>query len=152
MAEKTAIQLEIRRLREGDEALGVAAIRELKESGLTSSPGHMRRLLVMDENYFCVVTEGRRPIGFLVAHRFPRVDEDSSIIYLYELGVHPDYRRMGVGSAMVNLLKQDCRDRNIKKIWVGTAADNVAAKRLFESTGATFEREDYVEYVYDTLS
>ena len=148
MAEKTAIKVDIRRLREGDEALGVAAIRDLKESRLTSSPGHMRRLLVKDENYFYVVTEGHRPIGFLVAHRFPRVDEDSEMIYLYEIGVHPEYRRMGVGSALVNALKQDCRNRNIKKIWVGTGVDNVAARRLFESTGATLEGERYVEYVY----
>lgn len=149
MKDDTAIQVDIRRLREGDEALGVAAVRDLKENGQIPSPGHMRRLLVKDENYFYVVTEGSRPVGFLVAHRFPRIDRDCSMIYLYEIGVHPEYRRMGIGSVMIDALKQDCRNRNIMKVWVGTSTDNTAARRLFESTGANLQREGFVEYVYE---
>jgi len=74
------------------------------------------------------------------------------MIYLYEIGVHPEYRRKGIGAALIGALKEDCRNRDILKIWVGTEADNLAARRLYESTGATFEREDHVEYVYDALS
>ena len=87
-------------------------------------------------------------MGFLLAYRFPRVDRDQDMIYLYEIGVLPEHRRHGIGSKMIQLLKEECRSRGITEVWVGTEADNVAARALYESTGAKCQGETYAEYAY----
>jgi ribosomal protein S18 acetylase RimI-like enzyme len=145
--------MEIRRLRAGDEASAIAAIHRLKPAaerpGHDASPEHMRELLARDENYLYIASVETVPVGFLLAYRVPRVDRDQDMIYLYEIGVLPEHRRRGIGSKMVQLLKEECRSRNVMEVWVGTEADNVAARALYESTGAKCQGETYAEYSYE---
>jgi len=49
---------------------------------------------------------------------------------------------------MIQLLKDECSSGRILKMWVGTEASNVAARALYESTGAKCQGEEYVEYIY----
>ncbi len=145
-------QVEIRRLKAGDEAEAIRAIHVLKPSrerdGRDATPKHMRALLEADLNYLIVASADTSPIGFLLAYGFPRVDRDKNMIYLYEIDVLPEYRRRGIGSGMTQLLKDECQNDQIMKIWVGTDAGNSPARKLFESTGAICDGESYAEYVY----
>lgn len=145
--------MEIRRLGPGDENLAIRAIHRLKpaaeRAGNDASPEHMRRLLGDDRNTLIVASDGGRPVGFLVAYRFPRVDRDREMVYLYEIEVVPEYRRRGIGTRMIRQLEEVCRARDVLKIWVGTEAGNLAARALYEATGARCERDDYAEYTYE---
>ena len=145
--------MEIRRLRADDEAAAVAAIHKLKpaeeRAGHDASPDHMRQLLRRDENYLYIASVDAQPVGFLLAYRVPRVDRDQDMIYLYEIAVLPEQRRHGIGSRMIQALKQECRSSNVMEMWVGTEADNVAARALYESTGAKCQGETYAEYTYE---
>jgi len=142
----------VRRLGAGDEAEAIAAIHALKPAaergGHDASPAHMRALLARDESHLYVAAEDTAPVGFLIAYSVPRVDRDQDMIYLYEIQVLEGHRRRGVGAALVRALKDDCRGRNVMKVWVGTEADNTAARALYESTGARCEGETYAEYTY----
>ncbi len=147
--------VEVRRLQSGDEAAAIAGIHELKPAaergGQDASPEHMRRLLADDRNHLYVARVQGRPAGYLLAYRFPRIDRDREMVYLYEIDVVPEHRRQGIGTEMIRRLKADCRRRQVLKVWVGTEADNVAARALYESTGARCEGESYAEYVYEEL-
>ena len=144
--------MEVRRLRAGDEQLAIEAIETLKpeeeRDGNVASQEHMRRVLESDENYLIVACEAGRPTGFLVAHRFPRVDRDRYMVYLYEIEVEQAFRRRGVGTRMIDLLKNVCREDQVMEIWVGTEEDNIPAKALYKATGAEEEPHYYREYVY----
>jgi ribosomal protein S18 acetylase RimI-like enzyme len=144
---------EIRRLGAGDEAEAIEAIHVLKpaaeRAGHDASPGHMRALLAREENYLYVASVDAAPVGFLLAYRVPRVDRDQDMVYLYEIDVVAEHRRRGVGSLLVRALKEECRGRNVMKMWVGTETGNVAARALYESTGATCEGEAYAEYTFN---
>ena len=144
--------IEIRRLRIGDEAAAIEAIHELKpteeRNGQDASVEHMRQLLTSEENYVYIAYDDD-PIGFLLAYRFPRLDRDQNMIYLYEIDVHPEHRRMGIGTKLIEQLKDECRRNNVLKVWVGTEADNAAARALYESTGARCQGDTYAEYTYD---
>ncbi len=108
----------------------------------------MQGLLAKDDIYLYPATAGDRPVGFLLAYSFPRIEHDQDMVYLYEIEVTPEFRQRGIGSPMIQHLKQDCRKRNILKIWVRTEADNVATRALYETTGARCESETYAEYTY----
>lgn len=147
--------IEIRRLTTGDEIAAIDAIHQLKPSeerhGVDASAEHMRRLLARDANYLYVASVDTQPVGFLLAYRFPRADRDQDMIYLYEIGVLPEHRRRGIGTKMIQSLKEECRNRNVMEVWVGTEADNVPARALYESTGAKCQGETYAEYTYEEL-
>ena len=87
-----------------------------------ASESHMRTLLDSSEKYFIGVYHAALPVGFLIAHRFLRIDRDEYQIYLYEIGVDKKFRRQGIGASMIELLKELCRKEKvaIKEIWVGT--------------------------------
>ncbi|MEJ2113946.1 MAG: GNAT family N-acetyltransferase [Flavobacteriaceae bacterium] len=64
---------------------------------------------------------------------------------LNDLYVHKDYRKKGVGSALLNKAKQLCKEKNYKGIGLQTATDN-PAQFLYESLG--WEKEPYLGYFW----
>jgi aminoglycoside 3-N-acetyltransferase I len=147
--------MRIRRLQIGEEADAIRAIHVLKpqseREGHDASEDHMRRLLQRDDNYLIVASQpDGSPAGFLIAYRVPRVDRDMNMIYLYEIAVLSEFRRQGIGTKMIDLLKQECRGNDILNIWVGTELSNTAARRLYESTGAKPSSEHIIEFTYRT--
>lgn len=144
--------MQIRRLGEGDGPLLEAVARRLlAPPGAAASPS--RRLvdeaLADPRCYFLVCLHDDAPVGYLGAYRFPAVEHDGYIVYLYDLVVHPERRRQGIGTRLVAALLERCRGDRVTRVWVGTALDNRAARRTFEATGARRVSETYVEYVYD---
>ncbi len=53
--------------------------------------------------------------------------------YLHELDVHDDWRRQGVGSALVTEAMNLARGRGSTKFWLSTGGRNGAAQALYES-------------------
>lgn len=144
--------MKIRRLQPADDVEAIAAIHILKptaeRNGLDASQEHMKRLLERDENYLYLATNDGQPVAYLVAYRVPRIDRDQDMVYLYKIDVAPEYRRQGIGSRMIQFLKEDCRHLDILKMWVGTSTENTAARALFESTGADSQSNTLAEYTY----
>lgn len=70
------------------------------------------------------------------------LSRDAFMVYLYEIEVAPHFRRQGISKQMVNLLKTECEEGDVEEIWVATDKENVAAKELYERTGAICENPD----------
>lgn len=51
------------------------------------------------------------------------------------IGVHPDARRSGIAAAMLGIMAVDLKKRGVKHIFLEVAADNVAARALYEQDG-----------------
>lgn len=51
------------------------------------------------------------------------------------IGVHPDARRSGIAAAMLGIMAADLKKRGVKHIFLEVAADNVAARALYEQDG-----------------
>lgn len=51
------------------------------------------------------------------------------------IGVHPDARRGGIAAAMLGIMVADLKKRGVKHIFLEVAADNVAARALYEQDG-----------------
>ena len=76
------------------------------------------------------------PVGYLLAYLLDRVDRDQHMMFFYEIGVAESQRRQGVGKRPIGELKSICREADVMKMWVPTGRSNVAATRLYTSTGA----------------
>lgn len=128
--------MEVRRLTQPDGTLLEAALRGVLQPekdllGSASLP-HLDRIVTNPNCYFFVCLVETQPIGFLSAYRFPGVEHDAFLVYLYDIAV-----------------RVECRRRGVTRIWVGTSVKNRAASRIFEATGAQRVSETYIEFIYD---
>jgi ribosomal protein S18 acetylase RimI-like enzyme len=141
----------VRRLVPDDVELGVEAIRLLKggDGYPVPSTAYLSRFLSRPENVFIVAIEGRVPVGYLVAYLLDRLDRNQQMMFFYEIGVAESHRRRGIGKRMIGGLKAVCRETDVMKMWVPTGHSNVAATRLYTSTGAVpLPAGDEVTYAY----
>lgn len=70
-------------------------------------------------------------------------------VFLYEIAVAESHRRRGIGTQMISELKAICWAQDVMKMWVPTGRSNVAATRLYATTGATpLPSGDEVTYAY----
>jgi GNAT superfamily N-acetyltransferase len=117
--------VEIRRLGPGDEDVVRA---------LATRPPHFE-LLHDDRTIFLVAFEGHQPIGLVVAHDLPRRHDPPAKLLVYEVDVHEDHQRRGVGKALLEELARIAHDRKIPMGWVLTDDWNEAAMALYRSAG-----------------
>lgn len=134
-----------------DCAVGADTIARLKgpDGYPTPSPGYLRTFLSRLDNVLIAATDDGIPVGFIVAYLLDRVDRVQQMMFFYEIGVAESYRRRGVGTQMIAALKAICRTTDVMKMWVPTGRSNVAATRLYASTGGVpLPGGDEVTYEY----
>jgi ribosomal protein S18 acetylase RimI-like enzyme len=130
--------VQVRRLGIEDFKLAFEAIRVVKQptAQSTFSGEYLRKFLAQSQNILIVAEGEGMPRGFLLAYLLDRVDRDQRMVCLYEIGVSECFRRQGIGRAMIEALKLICKNENAMKTWVITNRSNLAAFRLYQSTGA----------------
>jgi len=142
----------IQRVQPGDELLALESIRSLipedERDGREPTLQYLQLVLSQDTNYLILALVGGKPVGFLTAYRMPSFRCDAFMVYLFEIEVAVGFRQQGIGKQMIQLLKRLCRDVGVEDIWVGTEKDNIAARRLYESTGGMLSYPDNCEYTY----
>jgi ribosomal protein S18 acetylase RimI-like enzyme len=141
----------VKRLGPDDTILGVEAIRRLKapDGYPVPSAAYLSTFLSRADNVLLVAVESETPLGYLVAYLLDRVDRAQQMMFLYEIGVSEAHRRRGIGKNLINGLKSICRAQDVMKMWVPTGRSNVAATRLYASTGAVpLPDGDEVTYAY----
>jgi ribosomal protein S18 acetylase RimI-like enzyme len=144
--------MQVRRLDSEDFELAFAAIEAVKQPNTqpTFNPAYLKKLLARPENVLIVAEQDGVPVGFLLAYLLDRVDRDQKMVCLYEIDVAESYRQRGIGRAMIETLKSLCKHENAMEAWVITDRSNLAAVRLYQSTGAATADPigDEVVYVY----
>jgi ribosomal protein S18 acetylase RimI-like enzyme len=105
------------------------------------------REIVADPNYLLLYAyvDGR-VAGLALAMRMLKPGKEHWL-YVDELDTHPDYRRMGVGKALMTELFRYARSWGLKEVWLGTEPDNTAANSLYRSLNPT-EREKFIGYTF----
>jgi aminoglycoside 6'-N-acetyltransferase I len=100
-----------------------------------AEPGHLLLVALVDGK---VVGQAAA-----VIHRHP---DKLTELYIDEVGVSPNLQRRGIARRLLEEMFAIGRDLGCEESWVGTETDNVGARGLYESRGAT--AEPYVMYVY----
>ena len=84
--------------------------------------------------------------GGLTGYELPMYKRQVKEI-LYEIAVKPEFRQKGVAKALIEQLKQICKEKGIEEMYVGTSTRNKAAMALYASTGGEQE-PDIAWFVY----
>lgn len=101
------------------------------------------------DNYLIVAVEHAKVLGFIIAYELQRVDRNSSIMFLYEIGVLKELRNRGIGTELIDFLKRICEERSIMKMWVPTERTNISAVNLYTKTGGIISKvEDEVSFTW----
>lgn len=87
-----------------------------------------------------VVEDEGKLVGFL----FGFVSPDQPVGYVHLVGIHPDYRRRGVGTLLYAAFEEDCRREKCTGLKAITTAANEGSVRFHQVQGwAMQEVEDY---------
>ena len=71
------------------------------------------------------------PAGFVTAIELLHPDKPRPEMFIYELGVAPDYRRQGVATSLLRALQEICREHGCGEMFVLTEPENTAAMRTY---------------------
>ena len=117
------------------------------ENQTFSSDEYVRKLLKRDDFHVIVALENGQLIGGLTAYEMQMFKRETTEMFLYEIEVAEEHRRKGIGKALIEYLKEICLEKGIIEMFVGTEKDNIAARKLYVSTGGETD-EDSVWFNY----
>ena len=109
----------------------------MRELATYDGPGDPEGLLADPRTLMLVAFDGRRPVGFVLAHELPRRHGHRSKLFVYEADVAETHRRRGIASALLEQLAGLARERGIRVGFVLTDVNNGAANALYRSAGGT---------------
>lgn len=88
--------------------------------------------------------EDGEPVGFLLAYELPRIDDDDTMVFLYELEVAERWRRRGVGRTLVGELRRETP--LARKTFVLTDDENPGAVAFYAAVGGRRVSPDQVMF------
>jgi len=96
-------------------------------------------------------------VGYIRLKPPTRLPENAHVIQVQGLAVHPDARRHGAASGLLDAAGKQSRERGIRKLTLRVLSTNQAAIRLYERHGFAHEgalREEFLingRYVDDVM-
>jgi len=109
---------------------------------------HLQRLLADPGFLALTAIRDQCVIGGLTAYVLTSYTHRQSSLYLYDLGVAPEFHRQGVGRSLIRALLQLAVERGYREVFVQADADDPEAIVFYRATGA---REDPVhQFSYQT--
>ena len=135
----------VARLAATDAAIAAHVIANIKlhdeARAAESDARRLRTWLESPSHILLVVFDADRPVGFALGYLLERVhgaddmSAPSKMLFFYEIEVLPTHRRRGMGTALVERMKEIARAERVLKMWVQTDPENHAARGLYERTG-----------------
>jgi len=92
--------------------------------------------------YILLAMDGDRVIGSLNGYALHKLYRPEPQFLLYEVGVLPEWRNQGAGTALVQAFVEEARSRGAFEVWVLTERANVSALKMYQKCGFQIEDED----------
>jgi len=131
--------MHLKRLQVGDHALARALFTLMADVFETESEPlsdvYLDRLLAREEFWAIGAFAGDAPIGGLTAHTLPMTRTESSEIFIYDLAVHPDYQRQGIGRRLVAELRAQAAALGIGELFVPADNEDTHALDFYHALG-----------------
>ena len=98
-------------------------------------PERLARYLANPNNWMCVAMADGVVVsmGMCVVHDHP---DKPTELFLDEIGTGEEWRRQGAARCVMKKIFERADEHGIEEIWLGTEPDNIAARALYEGTGA----------------
>ena len=123
---------EIRAMKEGARghvrALELFCIREYLEDTLKKNMDQMQQELVdqlgasskgsfdfyLDKGLSFVAVENKQVVGFVFAQMMEHINNVDKVLWIEDMGVHPDHRRKGIGLKLLNKVTTEGKKKGAK--------------------------------------
>jgi ribosomal protein S18 acetylase RimI-like enzyme len=112
------------------------------------SPAYIEQVLRAPGNLLLVAEHGARLAGFLYAHWIDRLRLERPQLFVYEIEVARDYRRAGVGAALLTAALACAQEREARA-FVLTRRSNAAGVALYRKLGGIERNADDLLFVFD---
>jgi aminoglycoside 3-N-acetyltransferase I len=110
---------------------------------------YLERFLANPANYLIAAHVEGELAGFLLAYALERLNEESHKMFIYEVEVAEGHRRKGVGTALINFVRDIVRREKMVSAFLFTNYSNEGAVAFYKSTGAAVENGDDLLFVYE---
>jgi ribosomal protein S18 acetylase RimI-like enzyme len=106
----------------------------------------LERYLTDGTQVLILAYEGEAIAGALLASEVLHPAR-ANMLYIDEVDTHPDFRRKGIATLLMNEAFAIARERNLPEVWVSTETDNAPANALYRNLKPS-EIEPSVIYTY----
>ena len=107
---------------------------------------HIIRLL-QNPAFICLAAiYNSEVVGGLTAYELPMYDADRSEIFIYDIGVKPEYQRKGIGKKLLEAIKQYASDNGIKQLFVDANEEDKHALDFYRSMNT--KEENVVQFTF----
>jgi GNAT superfamily N-acetyltransferase len=113
--------------------------KKVARSNLTESLSHKNQ----NKKYWVVTDKHDKAIAITGLYYYSKGQKNVNIVWLGWFGVHPAYRRRGIGSSLLEFTIKEAKRREFKTIKIYTSTDKreTDAHRLYELYG--FKKTNY---------
>ena len=144
-------KIEIRKLTHKD----VSAFKDLlllfnhafEEERDLSTTEHLSALLNNRQFVVMAAFSGEEILGGLTAYELPLYYDNTTEIFLYDMAIHPDHQRRGIGKQLIEFLKAYCAQNQINTFFVLAHEEDVHALEFYHATGG--QREQVANFIYE---
>ena len=98
-------------------------------------------------HHLAVAVEDNVVVGFVSAVHYVHPDKPRPELWINEVGVAPTHQGRGLGKDLLRSILETARGIGCGEAWVLTDRSNIAAMRLYSSSGGT-EPSDQVMYTF----
>ncbi|MSU56531.1 MAG: GNAT family N-acetyltransferase [Candidatus Taylorbacteria bacterium] len=110
---------------------------------------NLAQFINSDSAILLLAGKGNEGCGLLRAHILYRYDKKNPEIFLHEIDVNADYQRQGIGSALIERLKEIAKEINASEIWVIANRSNQGAMHLYAKANMRETHDDDVVLQFD---
>lgn len=103
------------------------------------SRSYLERLLENKNTIFLVASYQEDIIAGLTAHQLPSTYFEAHEVYVYDLAVHPDHQRRGIGTQLLEELKGISCQQGDKEIFLQADIDDAYAIDFYKKIGGVPE-------------
>ncbi len=107
--------------------------------GNIPSDAYLESLLGNECFIVLVAQNGNRVMGGLAAYILEKFEQERKEIYIYDLAVLKEYRRLGIATGLIKRLKQIAKERGAYIIFVQADKGDNPAIKLYDSLGTREE-------------
>jgi aminoglycoside 3-N-acetyltransferase I len=118
---------------------------ETYETGTVDEP-YLTRLLENPDFIAFAIFRNGNIAGGATAYMLPMYSSKSSELFIYDVAIHSDYQRSGLGKKLISTLKNFCQQNSIGEMFVPAHEDDIHALNFYKATGGKAERVVHFNY------
>ena len=119
----------------------------LNQNWITSESAEKYFITLAEKHFLWVAADSERLVAYAAGSVSDKEVNNFTIGKLSYIYVDEDYRSYGIGSRLVELFKEYCREKNCTNLSVSFLSQNAEARKFYEKQGFTAFTETYMSNI-----